>query len=189
MKRIIALALVLVCVLALFAGCKDKEEKYSDYVLIEIENYGSIKVGLMADVAPITVENFLKLVDEEFYTGTTFHRIISGFMIQGGAPIDPGYVPETIKGEFSSNGVENNLKHTRGVISMARTSVMDSASTQFFIMHETSPHLDGDYAAFGRVVEGMDVVDAICDTVPQGNNGAVPGVYQPVILSITRVDE
>lgn len=117
------------------------------------------------DVAPITVENFVKLVKEGFYDGLTFHRIISGFMIQGGCPNGngtggPGH---TIKGEFSMNGVKNDLKHTPGVLSMARSMAPDSAGSQFFIMHKTSPHLDGQYAAFGQVIEGMDVVNKLAE--------------------------
>ncbi len=132
-------------------------------VTIEMENGKQIKLELYPDIAPITTENFIKLVKEGFYNGLIFHRVIPGFMIQGGCPEGtgmggPGY---TIKGEFSSNGVANNLKHTRGVISMARSMNPDSAGSQFFIMHQDAPHLDGQYAAFGKVVEGMDVVDEI----------------------------
>jgi len=135
-------------------------------VVIEMENKDLIKLELYPEHAPITVENFKKLVSEGFYDGLIFHRVISGFMIQGGCPQGtgtggPGY---SIKGEFASNGVQNNLKHTRGVISMARSMMPDSAGSQFFIMHQNSPHLDGDYAAFGKVVEGMDVVDKIAGT-------------------------
>lgn len=132
-------------------------------VTIEMENGKQIKLELYSDAAPITTENFIKLVKEGFYDGLIFHRVIPGFMIQGGCPDGtgmggPGY---TIKGEFSSNGVENNLKHTRGVISMARAMNPNSAGSQFFIMHADAPHLDGQYAAFGKVIEGMDVVDEI----------------------------
>ena len=124
-----------------------------------------IKAELYPDIAPITVENFVKLVKEGFYDGLTFHRIISGFMIQGGCPNGngtggPGH---TIKGEFSMNGVKNDLKHTPGVLSMARSMAPDSAGSQFFIMHKTSPHLDGQYAAFGQVIEGMDVVNKLAE--------------------------
>lgn len=132
-------------------------------ITIEMENGKQIKLELYPDIAPATVENFIKLVKEGFYDGLIFHRVIPGFMIQGGCPEGtgmggPGY---TIKGEFSSNGVTNNLKHARGVISMARAMDPNSAGSQFFIMHQDAPHLDGQYAAFGRVVEGMDVVDEI----------------------------
>lgn len=126
-------------------------------------NQGNMIIELYPDVAPITVANFQQLVSEKFYDGIIFHRVISGFMIQGGDPKGTGYggSKNTIKGEFSSNGVENNLKHTRGVISMARSTMPDSASSQFFIMHADAPHLDGDYAAFGKVIAGYDVIDKI----------------------------
>ena len=128
-----------------------------------IKNYGTIKVELFPSVAPITVQNFLKLVSEGFYTNLTFHRVIKGFMIQGGCPLGNGTggSKEKIKGEFFSNGVVNPLMHTRGVISMARSMMNDSASSQFFIMHKDSPHLDGSYAAFGVVTECIEVVDKI----------------------------
>lgn len=132
-------------------------------IVIEMENGKKIKLELYPEIAPISCENFEKLVKEGFYDGLTFHRIISGFMIQGGCPNGtgtggPGW---HIKGEFAANGVKNDLKHTRGVLSMARAQAPDSAGSQFFIMHEDAPYLDGQYAAFGKVVEGMDVVDEI----------------------------
>ncbi len=132
-------------------------------VVIEMENGKKIKIELYPEIAPITVENFEKLVTQGFYNGLCFHRVISGFMIQGGCPDGtgmggPGW---SIKGEFASNGVKNDLKHERGVISMARSMMPNSAGSQFFIMHKDSPHLDGNYAAFGRVVEGIEVVDEI----------------------------
>ena len=135
-------------------------------VVITMENGKQIKLELYPEIAPITVANFEKLVQENFYNGLTFHRIIPGFMIQGGCPKGdgtggPGY---GIKGEFAANGVKNDLKHTRGVISMARAQDPNSAGSQFFIMHRDAPHLDGQYAAFGKVVEGMDVVDEIANT-------------------------
>ena len=153
-------------------------------VVIEMQNGGKIKLELDASAAPITVENFEKLVRQGFYDGLTFHRVISGFMIQGGCPEGtgmggPGY---SIKGEFSANGVENPIKHERGVISMARAAHPDSAGSQFFIMHEDAPHLDGQYAAFGKVVEGMDVVDEIANVEVDYNDR--PLVEQK-ILSIT----
>lgn len=134
-------------------------------IVIEMENGKKIKVELYPDKAPISCENFEKLVKNGFYNGLTFHRVIPGFMIQGGCPSGdgtggPGW---TIKGEFASNGVKNDLKHTRGILSMARAMNPDSAGSQFFIMHEDAPHLDGEYAAFGKVVEGMDVVDEIAE--------------------------
>ena len=132
-------------------------------IIIEMENGKEIKLELYPDKAPITVENFEKLVGEGFYDGLTFHRVISGFMIQGGCPQGtgtggPGY---HIKGEFSANGVPNDIKHERGVISMARAMDPDSAGSQFFIMHKDAPHLDGQYAAFGKVVEGIEAIDEI----------------------------
>ena len=132
-------------------------------VTIKIKDGGDIKAELYPDIAPISVENFVKLAGSGFYNGLTFHRVIPGFMIQGGCPKGngtggPGY---TIKGEFSANGVKNDLRHTRGVLSMARAMDPDSAGSQFFIMHEDAPHLDGQYAAFGKVVEGIEEVDKI----------------------------
>lgn len=142
------------------------------------------------EAAPLTVENFLKLTEEGFYDGLTFHRIIDGFMIQGGDPKGNGTggSDETIKGEFSENGVENPLSHTRGAISMARSQDYDSASSQFFIVQEDSTYLDGQYAAFGYVTEGMDVVDKICEDVSvEDQNGTVLPENQPVIKSIKVV--
>lgn len=132
-------------------------------VIIEMENGKKIKLELYPDVAPITVENFEKLVNSGFYNGLTFHRVIPGFMIQGGCPEGTGMGGPGwhIKGEFLANGVKNDLKHTRGVISMARSGMPDSAGSQFFIMHEDAPHLDGQYAAFGKVIEGIETVDEI----------------------------
>ncbi|MBP3792603.1 MAG: peptidylprolyl isomerase [Ruminococcus sp.] len=132
-------------------------------VVIEMENGKKIKIELYPDKAPITVANFEKLVNEGFYNGLTFHRVISGFMIQGGDPLGNGTggSKEKIKGEFASNGVPNDIKHVRGVLSMARSMNPNSASSQFFIMHKDAPHLDGQYAAFGKVVEGIEVVDEI----------------------------
>ena len=135
-------------------------------VTIEMEDGGVIRLELYPDIAPITVDNFVSLVKKGFYDGLIFHRVISGFMIQGGDPKGtgmggPGY---TIKGEFRANGVVNNIKHERGVISMARSMMPDSAGSQFFIMHADAPHLDGQYAAFGRVIEGIEEVDKIAST-------------------------
>ncbi len=134
-------------------------------IVLELENGKNIEIELYPDIAPITCENFEKLVEAKFYDGLTFHRVIPGFMIQGGCPNGTGTGgPDwTIKGEFLANGVPNNLKHTRGVISMARTADPDSAGSQFFIMHEDSPHLDGQYAAFGKVVSGIEAVDEIAN--------------------------
>lgn len=141
-------------------------------VIIEMENGKKIKLELYPETAPITCENFEKLVKQGFYNGLCFHRVIEGFMIQGGCPHgtgtgDPGW---NIKGEFSANGIKNDLKHERGVISMARAMNPDSAGSQFFIMHDDAPHLDGQYAAFGRVVEGMEVVDEIALTPTDYND-------------------
>ena len=134
-------------------------------IVIEMANGKKIEVQLAPEAAPNTVKNFLYLANKGFYDGLIFHRVIKGFMIQGGCPEGtgmggPGW---TIKGEFASNGVKNNLKHTRGVISMARSMMPDSAGSQFFIMHEDAPHLDGDYAAFGKVIDGMETVDEIAE--------------------------
>ena len=138
----------------------------SDFIRIEMENGDEIIVELYPDKAPITVDNFKKLVEKGFYDGLIFHRVIPGFMIQGGDPTGtgtggPGW---TIKGEFSHNGVRNELKHTRGVLSMARSMAPDSAVSQFFIMHQDAPHLDGSYAAFGKVIAGIEAVDRIAET-------------------------
>lgn len=132
-------------------------------VTIEMENGGIMKAELYPEIAPNTVNNFISLINKGFYDGVIFHRVISGFMIQGGDPKGigvggPGY---TIKGEFSANGFKNELKHDRGVLSMARTMEPNSVGSQFFVMHENSPHLDGQYAAFGKLTEGYDVLDAI----------------------------
>jgi len=163
--------------------------KYS--IEIDIKDYGVIKAELDADIAPITVTNFVKLAKEGFYDGLTFHRIINGFMMQGGDPSGDGTggSDETIKGEFSDNGVENKLSHKRGVISMARATDYDSASSQFFIMHKDTTSLDGQYAAFGEVTEGMEIVDEICENTPVvDGNGKVAAEEQPVITSIKVVE-
>ena len=167
------------------------DTKGKHHAKIKVKDYGTIEVELDGDTAPITVANFIKLVNEKFYDGLTFHRIMSGFMIQGGDPLGNGTggSDETIKGEFSSNGVENNISHKRGVISMARSSDPDSASSQFFIMHQDSTYLDGEYAAFGKVTKGMKVVDKICeDATPTDGNGTIEKADQPVIESIRMVD-
>jgi len=160
------------------------------YVEINIQDYGTIVAEVYPDVAPITAENFMKLVNEGFYDGITFHRIISGFMIQGGDPTGTGSggSDEYIKGEFAANGVKNDLSHARGVLSMARAQDYDSARSQFFIMHKDNPGLDGQYAAFGKVISGIEVVDAICQNTPTGYNGAVEPANQPVITSIREIE-
>lgn len=151
------------------------------------EGYGTITMELSYEAAPATVENFVKLAEEGFYDGLTFHRIKDGFVMQGGDPNGDGTggAEETIVGEFSANGYENHLSHTRGVVSMARSSEYDSASSQFFIVHEDSTFLDGQYAAFGWVTEGMDIVDAICtEAEPTDDNGTIPAERQPIITSV-----
>ena len=156
-------------------------------VRITMQDGGVIDLELDAQAAPITVENFLKLVGEGFYDGLTFHRVIPGFMIQGGCPEGTGMGGPGwhIKGEFARNGVANPIKHTRGVISMARAMDPNSAGSQFFIMHEDAPHLDGGYAAFGHVVAGMDVVDRIADVATDYNDKPLT----PVVMESVRVVE
>ena len=195
MKKICLLLIIL-----LITGCNNpfiRENKKEEYltgkinVLITVKDYGNIKIELDADNAPITVTNFVNLVNDKFYDGLTFHRIINGFMIQGGDPNHDGTggSDKTIKGEFSENGITNNLSHKRGVISMARSNDMNSASSQFFIVHEDSTFLDGQYAAFGTVLEGMDVVDKIVEkVVTTDDNGTVEYENQPVIESIRVVE-
>lgn len=202
MKRLLKCLSIMFITIGLL-GCSssnddsDKDTSKKEYlsgnyaVAIDVKDYGVIKVELNADVAPITVTNFMKLVNEKFYDGLTFHRIIEGFMIQGGDPKGDGTggSDETIKGEFSENDVENKLSHTRGAISMARSQDNDSASSQFFIMHEDNTGLDGQYAVFGYVFEGMDVVDKIATNAnPTDGNGTIPKDQQPVINSITQIE-
>ena len=160
-------------------------------VTIEMENGNKMKVELYPDIAPNTVKNFVSLIKKGFYDGVIFHRVIPGFMIQGGDPNGDGTggSKENIKGEFSNNGVDNDISHTRGTISMARASDPDSASSQFFIVQADSTFLDGDYAGFGHVTEGMDIVDKICeDAKPTDDNGTIPSDQQPVIEKITITD-
>lgn len=161
------------------------------HATIEVEGYGAIKLELDADVAPITVANFAKLAGEGFYDGLTFHRIIEGFMVQGGDPNGNGTggSDEKIVGEFSDNGHPNSISHVRGTISMARSQAYNSASSQFFIMQADTPSLDGQYAAFGHVTEGMDVVDAMCEAArPTDNNGTIAAADQPRIASVKMDD-
>lgn len=205
-RKIGMIAAVLLAVLAM-AGCQKtedtstksetQEESSKDllsgthHAEIQIKEYGTITVELDADAAPITVTNFVNLAKDGFYDGLTFHRIMDGFMIQGGDPNGDGTggADETIKGEFASNGVENEISHTRGTISMARAQDPDSASSQFFIVHEDSTYLDGDYTAFGHVTSGIEVVDQICKDVPaEDDNGTVKAENQPVIEKITVTD-
>lgn len=169
----------------------ESQVKGTHHAEIDIKDYGVIKVELNGDVAPITVANFINLANSHFYDGLTFHRIIDGFMMQGGDPLGNGTggSENTIKGEFSQNGVENNLSHTRGAISMARSTDMGSASSQFFIVQSDSTYLDGQYACFGYVTDGMDIVDEICkNAVTTDSNGSVSAENQPVINSITITD-
>lgn len=222
-KKITAVLLALILCLGLCSCGGDKDTagdtgKYGiHHAVITVENYGDIKLELDGDTAPITVENFVKLAKSGFYDGLTFHRIISGFMIQGGDPLGNGTggSDETIKGEFSLNGVENGITHNRGVISMARSGsayeqylaygynmsdlpeeaqadierALNSASSQFFIMHKDTPSLDGSYAAFGHVTEGMEIVDKIAEnTTVTDDNGTVLKENQPIIKSIVITD-
>ena len=155
--------------------------------IIEVKEFGTIEVELNPSVAPITVENFVKLANKGFYNGLTFHRVIKGFMIQGGCPKGngtggPGY---SIKGEFYANGINNPLRHTRGVISMARAMDPDSAGSQFFIMHQDAPHLDGQYAAFGKVTKGIEVVDAIASV----NTNYFDMPLNKVVIKSIRIEE
>ena len=206
LKKKLAFIFMLVMTCTMLAACGGNEEESAApdnsnseeqveevlrHVEITVKDYGTIKVELNETVAPITVANFIKLAEEGFYDGLTFHRIFSGFMIQGGDPNanGTGGSDEEIKGEFAANGVKNPLNHSRGAISMARAKAYDSASSQFFICHQDSYHLDGQYACFGFVTEGMDVVDAICKAVPVvDNNGTVLKENQPVIESIKVID-
>ena len=196
----IAAGLILVLAVTLFSSVKNKPSEDSftvsvvssittDYIAeIEIENYGTITVALDATSAPVTVENFVSLAESGFYNGLTFHRIIEGFMIQGGDPKGNGTggADQKIIGEFKANGHNNNLSHVRGALSMARSSDYNSASSQFFIVHQDSLFLDGQYAVFGYVTDGIEIVDAICkDAEPTDNNGSIPRENQPVIKSIT----
>lgn len=173
---------------------KQSEEKLltgKHHAEIVVKDYGTIKLELDADTAPISVTNFVKLAKEGFYDGLTFHRIISGFMIQGGDPNGDGTggSEETIKGEFKDNGVENDISHVRGVISMARSMENDSASSQFFIVHKDSTFLDGQYAGFGKVTDGMEVVDKICKKVKvEDEDGTTLPENQPVIETIKVID-
>lgn len=184
--------IVLILVINVLVNKKNETSERKDlltgkhYVEITVKGYGKIDLELDADVAPITVTNFINLVNDKFYDGLTFHRIIDGFMVQGGDPLGNGTggSSKTIKGEFSDNGINNSISHVRGVISMARSNSYDSASSQFFIVHEDSTFLDGKYAAFGKVTSGMDVVDELAKVKVEDNNGTVLKENQPVIESI-----
>lgn len=190
MKKALSLLLASVLLMPCMAACTDEIDKLPNVVVIDVKDYGKITVELYPDIAPITVKNFKKLVNEKFYDGLIFHRVIENFMIQGGCPDGNGtggYTDEkgnkvTIKGEFSGNGFKNTLAHTPGVISMARSNLPNSASSQFFICHKAAPHLNGQYAAFGKVTEGMDVVDAIAKVSTNASDKPLTDV---VISSIT----
>jgi len=196
MKRKHTLFFILLIGIIFVGGCnskpKETEKKDLVYARMEIRNYGVIELELDPNVAPITVENFTDLVEKGFYNGLTFHRIINKFMIQGGDPLGTGNggSGKTIKGEFDSNGIKNSISHVRGVISMARSNNKNSASSQFFIVHEDSTALDGDYAAFGRVISGMEVVDKIVTEVPvEDDNGTVLKENQPKIKKIEIIQK
>lgn len=207
MKRAVKIvSILLMSVAIVLTGCQKESTQQAEqtqqaqvddfmsgkhHIEINVKDYGCIKVELDADIAPISVTNFMNLAESGFYDGLTFHRIIDGFMIQGGDPLGNGTggSQQTIKGEFASNGYENPLSHTRGVISMARSRMKDSASSQFFIVQSDSTYLDGDYAAFGYVTEGMEIVDEICEKTPvMDGNGTVDKKDQPVIEKIVVLD-
>ena len=201
MKRQIAGVLCAAMLTGIFSGCGKQEtsvknftapESGEDIVCIQVENYGEIKIKLFSDLMPKACENFTGLAESGYYNELTFHRVIPNFMIQGGDPAGDGTGGSgaTIKGEFSDNGVENSIPHVRGTISMARASDPDSASSQFFIMQETTPSLDGQYAAFGTVTSGMEVVDAICEKVVAADeqSGLVAPEDQPVITTVEVLD-
>lgn len=202
MKKFTILFISLILVLALFTACGGNEsqtetaepaESQTDDVLplrhveITIKDYGTVKLELDPNEAPVSVENFINLASEGFYDGLTFHRIMDGFMIQGGADMSANLQP--IVGEFASNGYENNISHTEGVISMARTQDPNSATSQFFITVADDTFLDGNYAAFGRVTEGLDICKKIAkDAQPTDDNGTIPEDQQPVIESVVVID-
>ena len=191
MKKIMVILISILFVAFLF-GCGGSSQLNGlHHAEIIVEDYGTIAVELDADTAPITVTNFVNLAKKGFYDGLTFHRIISGFMIQGGDPNGNGTggSGKYIKGEFKANDIDNDIKHIRGVISMARSKQYNSASSQFFIVQEDDPSLDGLYAAFGHVTLGMDIVDKIANNTPViDNNGTVLKANQPIIKTIKIID-
>lgn len=203
-KKHLLLSITLLCILFSMTACGQKASSNSSsddtqnllsgkhHVAIEISSYGTIEAELDADTAPVTVTNFINLANSGFYNGLTFHRVIDGLMIQGGDPNGDGTggSSEKIKGEFKSNGVQNNISHVRGTISMARSSANNSASSQFFIMQKDTTSLDGQYAAFGTVTSGMDIVDKICkDCTDTNQNGVITDKSkQPVISTVRVVD-
>ena len=183
-------SLILITVMALvICACGGEKEMENTFVKITMEDDREIILETLPEYAPMSVEFFLELVEEEYYDGLTFHRAVEGFMIQGGSPNGDGIggCGRTVKGEFASNGIENNLSHERGVVSFARTQVRDSASGQFFIMHDDGDFLDGEYAAFGRVVEGMEVVDAFLEVERVGREGGTP--TEPITMEKVTVIE
>lgn len=205
MKKMIIVIVVIVLLISLAVlganreGKRKEEPKQEEVkyltgkvnVEMSVKDYGKVTMELDADVAPITVTNFVSLVNSKFYDGLTFHRIIEGFMVQGGDPKADGTggSEKTIKGEFKENGVENNISHVRGTVSMARANDPDSASSQFFIVVEDSTFLDGKYAGFGKVTSGMDVMDNIVkDAKPTDDNGSIDKENQPVIEYIKVID-
>ena len=209
MKKFLAVLICAFMFCTLITACGDKTEKTPENtaapeasaditqkeenkIMVEItmKDGGKMQLELYPDVAPATVENFVKLVNDGFYDGLTFHRIIKGFMIQGGDPEGTGMggSKDTIKGEFKQNGFQNDLKHTRGVISMARSQNPNSASSQFFIMHDDAPYLDGQYAAFGKMVSGFEELDKLAETPVQDGNGTVAKGDQPQIETIKIID-
>ena len=198
MKKVLSLVLCF-SMLVMLAACSKKEaasgakggKMANPKVEISVEDFGVMQFELDPENAPITVDNFLKLVKEGFYDGLTFHRIIPDFMIQGGDPLGNGTggSPDKIKGEFADNGVDNKIEHRRGVISMARSQSYDSASSQFFICHKDSTFLDNQYAAFGKIISGIEVVDKICEEVRVlDQNGTVTRLEQPVIKYIKVIE-
>ena len=195
-KHILVVAMTLLLLSGCGNGGSDSADSYTPPALdenatyfadIEIADYGMITIQLDQSAAPVTCANFVELAENGFYDGLTFHRIMEGFMMQGGDPSGNGTggSDNNIVGEFKSNGIENDLSHKRGVVSMARAQDPNSASSQFFICHEDSDFLDGDYAAFGVVTEGMEVVDAVCENAsPTDNNGTITAEEQPVMTSV-----
>lgn len=196
LSRILIITTALSLLFAMTA-CKSKSYNKAaqpigkHHVEIEVEDYGVIKLELDGDVAPISVQNFMDLANSGFYNGSPFHRIIKGFMAQGGgAPANwTGAQPKTITGEFSVNGINNTIKHTRGTISMARTNAgYNTGSSQFFICHQDCPSLDGSYAAFGHVTEGMEIIDQMVEVPVEDDNGTVAPENQPIIKEVRVID-
>ncbi len=198
MKRVIAMFLCVIMIVGCFAGCGTKAGKDNGihHAEIVIKGYGTVELELYSDIAPITVENFITLSKAGFYDGLTFHRVVQGFVLQGGDPEGTGFggSANNIKGEFTANGVENDLSHTRGVISMARGGYdYNSASSQFFIVlsDDYTSSLDGLYAGFGKVTKGMDIVDKVCADLENAQTDSMGGLVaedQPVIEKITIID-